>query len=112
MTNIRNWPVVRHVAAFFGEVPGAVSGHLNVNELFRVVLVAVFAGGGTFEILNAVWGDLSTILVDSRDAALASAAIAFAVEACRRFSQGSVGKFIPLIVPFRTRDHRDPKKPA
>lgn len=73
---------------FFATAPGAIQKHLNVEELTRIVIASVTAGGGLFAILQAVMLHTGTIFPSPPDAALAAAVLTTIVEVHRRLGHG------------------------
>lgn len=81
-------PILKSVGKFFAAAPGAIRGHLNVNEAVRVAVVALLAGGGAWGVLAAELVHLPE-LVTPADAGVAAAAAALVSEAIRRFGHGA-----------------------
>jgi cobalamin synthase len=80
--------LVDSVRDFLGAVPGAVKNHLNTEELARITLTAVVAGGGIFGILEAVMMAAGSIFPAPTDAALAATILAVVLEVFRRLQHG------------------------
>lgn len=78
---------LRRIVAWFGPVRDSVSGHLNVEELVRVVVVALAATGTVTGIKAEVTGHLSTILAPA-DLPLGTALFALIFETLRRLAHG------------------------
>lgn len=98
MSRFATWPGFRHLRAFVAEVPRSVEGYLNVAELRRALIVAALSGasvGGTLEMLR---DQADGIVTHREDAAIASAALGFALEAWRRLHHGEMTVMMPAIV--------------
>jgi len=80
---------IRKLCSFFAAVPGALRGHLNVEELARIAVTAVSAGGGIFGVLHAVAADAGVVFPAPPDAALAAALLTMILEGSRRLDQGT-----------------------
>lgn len=80
--------VLSAVGKFFAAAPGAIRGHLNVQEAVRVAVVALLAGGGAWGVLAAELVHLPE-LVTPADAGMATAVAGLVVEAVRRFGHGA-----------------------
>jgi hypothetical protein len=78
---------------FVSAVPGSLKNHLNVQELSRVTVAAISAGGGVFSILQAISAHLGTIFPSATDAAVAAVVLTMILEARRRLGHG--GEPIP-----------------
>jgi hypothetical protein len=73
---------------FFAEVPGSIRDHLNSEELLRITITALTAGGGVCGILEAILARTTVIFPAPADAALAAALLAAILEANRRLRHG------------------------
>lgn len=73
---------------FFAAAPGAIKAHLNVDEIFRVAVAALLAGGGAYGVLFAELSHLPQIVTPA-DAAAASAVMTAIVEVSRRLGHGA-----------------------
>jgi cobalamin synthase len=73
---------------FFEEVPGSLKGHLNQEELVRVSVTALTAGGGLFGLLQALSLSVGSIFPAPSDAALAAALLTAILEILRRLGHG------------------------
>ncbi|GAC1475461.1 MAG: hypothetical protein NVSMB9_28060 [Isosphaeraceae bacterium] len=80
--------IFARVKRFFRVVPGAIKNHLNVEELRRISLTSLLAGGGIFGVLQAVLQNTSSIVPAPQDAALAGAMLTVLLEVYRRLGQG------------------------
>jgi hypothetical protein len=90
--------VVRQVLAFFGEVPSSIRDHLNVDEIVRITVAALLAGGG----IGGVMAELVTnlpALISPTDLGLATASIAAILEIARRLGHGITLKVPPVQAP-------------
>lgn len=75
--------------SFLSAAPGALKNHLNIDELCRVVVAAVSAGGGVFAIFQAVLSQCGAIFPAPIDAAFAALVMTLILEATRRLDHGS-----------------------
>jgi hypothetical protein len=73
---------------FVSAVPGSLKNHLNVQELSRVTVTAISAGGGVFSVLQAVAAHLGAIFPSATDAAVAAVVLTTILEARRRLGHG------------------------
>jgi hypothetical protein len=92
---------------FFQEPPGALRDHLNIDELVRVVTVAVTAGGGLYGLLELLVVYAGTIFPAPADAGLAAAVLTLILESRRRLRQGATPPDPPTgrrRLPGRGRD--------
>jgi hypothetical protein len=76
------------VVDFFAAVPGAIKNHLNSEELVRISVAALSAGGGVFAVLQALLVHAGEVFPAPADAALATAILTLILEARRRLAQG------------------------
>jgi hypothetical protein len=83
---------------YIEEVPGSLKGHLNREELVRVSLTAVTAGGGLFGLLQAISLSAGTIFPAPTDAALAAAVLTAILEVLRRLGHGNESARTPLTL--------------
>jgi hypothetical protein len=81
----------RKSVTYLEEVPGSLSGHLNREELVRVSVTALAAGGGLFGLLQALALSAGTIFPAPTDAALAAAVLTAILEVLRRLTHGKGG---------------------
>jgi hypothetical protein len=79
---------VSRLGRFFAAVPGAIKDHLNSEELLRVSVAALTAGGGVFAVLQALVLHAGEVFPAPADAALATAVLTLILEARRRLAQG------------------------
>ena len=79
----------RRIGGFFAAVPGSLKNHLNGEELFRITVTAVSAGGGVFGLLSAFALHADTIFPAPADAALAALIIGTILDARRRLGHGA-----------------------
>lgn len=86
--------LTRAVASFLGEVPGAIRNHVNVQELARVAVAALLAGGGAWGVAAAVATHLPQIVTPD-DLVLATAAVTALSELRRRLGQGAPVPTLP-----------------
>jgi hypothetical protein len=73
---------------FFGAVPGALKDHLSTEELLRISITALMAGGGILGLLQAVLLNVGAIFPAPTDAALAAVIVTFLLECSRRLGHG------------------------
>jgi cobalamin synthase len=78
----------RAVRQFFAAVPGSLRNHLNFEELARIAVTALTAGGGMFGVLEAVLRQAQAIFPAPADAALATALLTLILEVSRRLQHG------------------------
>lgn len=78
----------RYLVCFFAAVPGAIKSHLNAEELVRIAVTALSAGGGVFGILEAVMRSVGLIFPAPSDAGLAAAILTMILESHRRLQHG------------------------
>lgn len=79
------------VKSFFAAVPGALSGYINSQELFRAVVTGLAAGptvGFAVGILTSVSQHASTIFAAPSESALAVSLIAVVLDLLRRQTHG------------------------
>lgn len=81
--------IVKQILAFLGSAPNAVRDHLNVNELVRIVVAAVMAGGGAYEAFVALAGSIPSWVAPG-DVGLATGVLLTLTEVWRRLRQGRV----------------------
>src|SRR4051812_8180585 len=84
----------KYAWAFFAAAPGAVRDHLNVDEMFRVAVAALLAGGGAHGGPVAQTAHLPQI-VPPADASAATAVLAAFVEIYRRLNHGATLPTLP-----------------
>lgn len=77
------------LVVFFAAVPDALKEHLNTEELGRISLAALAAGGGVFGVLQGVLFNTGTIFPAPADAALAAFLLTTILEVNRRLAQGA-----------------------
>ena len=80
---------VDRLSRFFAEVPGSIQGHLNSEELVRVVVAGLSAGGGVLGCLEMIRSDAGVLFPAPNDAALATAVITVILEVRRRLTHGA-----------------------
>ena len=80
---------------FLAAVPGALKDHLNAEELARISIAALTAGGGLYGVLQAVTLHVGTIFPAPSDAAFAAAVLTLIMEAYRRLGHGEVSADTP-----------------
>jgi hypothetical protein len=85
----------------FEAVPGSLKAHLNVEELARIAVTALAAGGGVFGVLQAVVQSAGTIFPAPADASLAVSVLTTILEVHRRLGHGRAAA--PNISSSRTR---------
>lgn len=73
---------------FFAAVPGSLRDHLNFEELARIAITALTAGGGVFGLLEAVLSQAPAVFPAPADAALAAALLTLILDVCRRLQHG------------------------
>lgn len=73
---------------YLGEVPNSLKGHLNKEELVRVAVTSLTAGGGICGLLEAIVLSVGLIFPAPTDAALAGAILAGILEVLRRLEHG------------------------
>jgi hypothetical protein len=74
--------------SFLGAAPGALKDHLNTEELTRITLTALTAGGGTLGLLQLLLASVGTIFPAPTDAALAALILTVILESLRRLGHG------------------------
>ncbi len=97
---------VASIRKFLAAVPGSIKNHLNIEELARISIAALTAGGGFFGVLQAVVTGASTIFLSPGDAALAVALLTVVLEAppaARAWHARRAGRVGPER-PIRGRD--------
>ena len=77
------------LAGFFSAVPGSLKDHLNQDELIRIAVASVSAGGGIFGVLEMILHSAGILFPAPADAALATAILTMILETRRRLSQGT-----------------------
>lgn len=87
------------VCRFWGTVPGSLKNHLNVEELGRITVTSLTAGGGLFGLIQALTLNAGAIFPASADAALATAVMTMILETYRRLRQGQA----LVVASHRTR---------
>ena len=80
--------ILGSLLAFFSEVPGSLKNHLNQDELGRVIIASLTAGGGIFGFLQLLVPEVAKLFPDPADAALAGAVLTLILETRRRLSHG------------------------
>jgi hypothetical protein len=78
------------ISQFFKETPNSIRGYINIRELYRIILLALAAGGGTEIMIASLHDSLNTILVNPTDIGWISAVLVATVEILRRFQHGEV----------------------
>jgi hypothetical protein len=81
--------VLDRVGRFFAAVPGSIQGHLNSEELVRVLVTGLSAGGGVLGLLELIRADVGVLFPAPNDAALASAVLTILIEIRRRLTHGA-----------------------
>lgn len=81
--------VIDRLRRFFAEVPGSIQGHLNSEELVRVVVTGLSAGGGALGFLELIRADAGVLFPAPNDAALATAVLTVILEVRRRLTHGA-----------------------
>ncbi|MCA1685771.1 MAG: hypothetical protein LC745_07235 [Planctomycetia bacterium] len=76
------------VCRFWAAVPGSLKNHLNTEELARIMIASLTAGGGLFGLVQAMTLHVGAIFPASGDAALATVVLTMILEAHRRLGQG------------------------
>jgi hypothetical protein len=76
------------VCRFWGTVPGSLRNHLNIEELGRITITSLTAGGGLFGLVQALTLTAGLIFPATADAALATAVMTMILETYRRLGQG------------------------
>lgn len=94
------------VVRFFKAAPGAIPGHLNLDELARVVAFAIATGGTTYEVLEVVLTD-PNVYVDSTAGAVIVAALTAGLDTYRRLKHAGPG-----LGMTRAREDVRPSTPA
>ena len=74
---------------FFAEAPGSLKDHLNQEEVIRISVSSLTAGGGILGLFELVLRSSGTLFPAPADAALATAILTLILETRRRLSQGS-----------------------
>ena len=83
------------VCRFWGAAPGALKNHLNTEELARITIASLTAGGGLFGLIEALSLDVAAVFPASGDAALATVVLTILLEGRRRLRQGQEPAFPP-----------------
>jgi hypothetical protein len=73
---------------FFAAVPGSIKGHLNTEELVRVLMTGLSAGGGVLGLLELLRADVGVLFPAPNDAALAATVLTLLLEIRRRLTHG------------------------
>ena len=81
--------IIDKIRNFLDAVPGSLKNHLNVEELSRVSIAALTAGGGVYGLLQAVMLAAGTIFPAPADSALAAIVLASILDVCRRLGHGT-----------------------
>lgn len=81
--------LLARLARALGPHPQSIKGHVNVEELFRALLTAIFAGGGVQGFLALLAPALPAIFPAPHDAALAGAVLTLILELRRRLNHGT-----------------------
>ena len=68
--------------------PERIKNHLNTEELVRIGVAALTAGGGGFSVLEAIQLDVPQIFPAPADTALAAAVLTLILETMRRLDHG------------------------
>lgn len=79
--------IIRSILSFLGTAPDALKGHLNVNELVRIVVTTGLATGSAYEVFKALAGSIDTWVAPG-DVGLATAVCVLVLEVWRRLGQG------------------------
>ena len=82
------------LSSFFAAAPGAIQAHLNVDEIFRIAVTALLAGGGVYGVLFAEVTHLPQI-VKPADVSAATAVLAALSEIYRRLGHGAALPTLP-----------------
>jgi hypothetical protein len=80
--------IFRRIRDFFTAVEGSLKNHLNIEELARIALTALAAGGGVFGLLEALMKQAGVVFPSASDAALAAIVMTVILEGHRRLGQG------------------------
>ncbi len=83
------------ICRFWGTVPGALKNHLNTEELARITIASLTAGGGLFGLVEALSMNVGSIFPASGDAALATVVLTMILEGHRRLHQGQDPRHLP-----------------
>jgi hypothetical protein len=78
----------RALRDFFATVPGSLRNHLNTEELYRISVTSLSAGGGVFGLLQAILLGVGTLFPSPTDAALAAFVLATILDSLRRLHHG------------------------
>jgi hypothetical protein len=81
--------LARSVCDFFRAAPNSLKNHLNQDELIRVAITSVGAGGGLFGLLQAIVMNLGMIFPAPGDAALAAVILTAILDVLRRLDHGT-----------------------
>ena len=79
--------IIRSILSFLGTAPDALKGHLNVNELVRIVVTTGLATGSAYEVFKALAGSIDTWVAPG-DVGLVTAVCVLVIEVWRRLRQG------------------------
>jgi hypothetical protein len=77
-----------YAVTFFSVAPGALQSHLNTEELMRIAVASLSAGGGIFGLLEAIMRSAGVVFPAPSDAALAAALLTMILESHRRLQHG------------------------
>src|SRR4051794_28890756 len=94
------------VRDFAGTAPNSLKNHLNREELARVTITSLGAGGGLFGLLQAIVLGAGVIFPAPTDAALAAAVLTVILEVIRRLRHGAHQEPFPVPGPHPRRRKR------
>jgi hypothetical protein len=92
------------ICRFWAAAPGSIKHHLNTEELARITITSLTAGGGLFGLIEALTLNVGSIFPASGDAALATVLLTMLLEAHRRLGQGQE------LAPQTRRSRPDPAR--
>jgi hypothetical protein len=81
--------LARSVRDFFRAAPNTLKDHLNQEELIRIAIASLGAGGGLFGLLHAIVLNIGSIFPAPGDAALAAVILTAILEVLRRLGHGT-----------------------
>ncbi len=79
----------RSVRDLFRAVPNSLKYHLNQEELIRIAIASLGAGGGLFGLLHAIVLNLGSIFPAPGDAGLAAVMLTTILDVLRRLGHGT-----------------------
>jgi hypothetical protein len=80
--------LIRSIQVFWRAAEGSLKDHLNVQELTRIAVTALAAGGGVFGLLDTIVHEAGVVFPSPGDAAVAAVVLTVILEGRRRLSHG------------------------